>query len=86
MIDALVKLSINQLTGLPQSEVLMLRMSDWTMEGNCSWLEWMERVLTHEMAGDSSTQAGALVSDYITVRIECFWYLYNLIISLDSGL
>lgn len=71
MVNGLVSVSVDRLQELPRAEIDMLMMSDWTIEGNCLWLDWIQRVLSNQ-ATHEFTSFGALLADYYQV-MELFF-------------
>lgn len=72
--QSLILLSTKQLVGLPRSEIEMLILSDWEMEGSQSWIDWMQRNLTNEQKLYANVQnncSGALIADLLMVSIYC---------------
>jgi hypothetical protein len=83
VMNELILVSISRLQDLARAEIDMLMMSDWTLEGNCSWIDWIQRVLTNQ-ATNESTSFGALLADYDRVGLSYRHCLQKLSVIVDA--
>lgn len=83
LIDWLVRVSVQCLEPLKSTDIDMLQTSDWTIGGSLSWIEWTQRVITHDYEHESS---GSFIADFTLVNEENYRKLLHLCSNNDTGM